>query len=557
MLYSKKFFYISAASALASAVLAFAFVAYQHHLACDDAFISYTYARNLAEGKGLTWTTGERVEGYTNFLLTLVLAGGSYLGVVPEKLSPIIGIASGLALLLVLWLTVFRESRGRPSLLLLAPVLFGLNRSLGAWSTSGLETSLFAVLSFAGAIKYLSEREDKTSAPWQSALLLSLSVLTRPEGIMISALVGAFFLFDVITKRRGLKELFVWAAVLLLIVGGHFIWRYTYYGFFLPNTFYAKTRGDLLSLGIDYLGRLNHAYRLETLGVIAFMGILFRPTHRNILFAVISLLYLAYAVSVGGDFLEFRFALPALPFLYFLVAAGLQSIWELGNRWEGKVNKALPATAIIFSVFLLAVNIQGSFSERPVLVSSQGVAQINRVKAFADLRTWTGEYLKEKIENGVLPADLRIEAGGVGILPYYTRWYTIDRFGLNDLYLARTSPIEENTRSGHTRAFDLSYTKKKNVAMVVMSPMTPLIKATPRKNAFQRIKEVNEKVAWRNEETDNENYKLRPKIYRFDKEHILAFGTNMEEGNLAPLFSKLEEVPQEDLPPQLRFAGFK
>src|SRR5262245_49032609 len=36
----------------------------------DDAFISFRYARNWAEGQGLVWNPGERVEGYTNFLWT-------------------------------------------------------------------------------------------------------------------------------------------------------------------------------------------------------------------------------------------------------------------------------------------------------------------------------------------------------------------------------------------------------------------------------------------------------------------------------------------------------
>ena len=32
----------------------------------DDQMISMRYARNLAEGHGLVWNPGERVEGYTN-----------------------------------------------------------------------------------------------------------------------------------------------------------------------------------------------------------------------------------------------------------------------------------------------------------------------------------------------------------------------------------------------------------------------------------------------------------------------------------------------------------
>ena len=41
---------------------------------CDDAFISFRYARNLLEGHGLVFNPGEYVEGYSNFLWTLELA---------------------------------------------------------------------------------------------------------------------------------------------------------------------------------------------------------------------------------------------------------------------------------------------------------------------------------------------------------------------------------------------------------------------------------------------------------------------------------------------------
>jgi len=61
----------------ATVILAFLFGAIQRFLVCDDAFISFRYARHLAEGQGLVWNPEERVEGYTNFLWVLVLAAGS------------------------------------------------------------------------------------------------------------------------------------------------------------------------------------------------------------------------------------------------------------------------------------------------------------------------------------------------------------------------------------------------------------------------------------------------------------------------------------------------
>ena len=49
-------------------------VAAQRAWLCDDAFISLRYAGNLARGDGLVYNVGERVEGFTNLLWTLLLA---------------------------------------------------------------------------------------------------------------------------------------------------------------------------------------------------------------------------------------------------------------------------------------------------------------------------------------------------------------------------------------------------------------------------------------------------------------------------------------------------
>ncbi|MHC4066890.1 MAG: hypothetical protein ACYSUI_20630, partial [Planctomycetota bacterium] len=52
----------------------------------DDAFISFRYARNLSEGLGLVFNPGfERVEGYSNFLWVVLLAGVNALGLAPES----------------------------------------------------------------------------------------------------------------------------------------------------------------------------------------------------------------------------------------------------------------------------------------------------------------------------------------------------------------------------------------------------------------------------------------------------------------------------------------
>lgn len=42
----------------------------------DDPFISFRYAQQLVVGNGLVYNPGERLEGYTNFLWTILIAGG-------------------------------------------------------------------------------------------------------------------------------------------------------------------------------------------------------------------------------------------------------------------------------------------------------------------------------------------------------------------------------------------------------------------------------------------------------------------------------------------------
>ena len=49
-----------------------AFCRHYYPFLSDDALISLRYASRLLQGKGLTWTDGPPVEGYSNLLWTLL-----------------------------------------------------------------------------------------------------------------------------------------------------------------------------------------------------------------------------------------------------------------------------------------------------------------------------------------------------------------------------------------------------------------------------------------------------------------------------------------------------
>ena len=63
-------------AALAVALVPFALLVWRFDFVCDDAYITFRYARNFAEGRGLVYNPGERIEGYTNFAWTVMVAAG-------------------------------------------------------------------------------------------------------------------------------------------------------------------------------------------------------------------------------------------------------------------------------------------------------------------------------------------------------------------------------------------------------------------------------------------------------------------------------------------------
>src|SRR2546430_16058094 len=87
----------------------------QFDFVTDDAFISFVFARNLAEHGQLVFNLGERVEGYTNFLWTVLLASGMKLGVGPVAASRFLGVAFAVGVLAATVRLSLRLDRERPS----------------------------------------------------------------------------------------------------------------------------------------------------------------------------------------------------------------------------------------------------------------------------------------------------------------------------------------------------------------------------------------------------------------------------------------------------------
>ncbi|HEV2104580.1 MAG TPA: hypothetical protein VGU27_02535, partial [Candidatus Eisenbacteria bacterium] len=68
----------------------------------DDALISLRYARRLLDGHGLTWTDGDRVEGYSNLLWILAASALGRRGVDLVAAARALGVAGMAAALIAL-----------------------------------------------------------------------------------------------------------------------------------------------------------------------------------------------------------------------------------------------------------------------------------------------------------------------------------------------------------------------------------------------------------------------------------------------------------------------
>jgi len=130
---------------------------------CDDAFIAFRYARNWAEGNGLVFNLGERVEGYTNFLWTALLAGFHRIGLDLAQLSLVCSLTSLALTVVLIALLVRRYTRDAPSSVPIAALLFAANYGAASFGTSGLET-MFCTMLAALALERASRIERSKSA---------------------------------------------------------------------------------------------------------------------------------------------------------------------------------------------------------------------------------------------------------------------------------------------------------------------------------------------------------------------------------------------------------
>jgi hypothetical protein len=315
--------------------------------ACDDAFISFRVARNLARGHGLRFNPGgPPVEAASNFLLTVVLAGAHRAGLSILQSSLAINIAAGLATVLLLaWIVVRHVGPWG----LWAPAALALMTLFCRNLVNGLETGLLGLLLLAAVACHLHAPRPRRGALLASALLLALVSLTRPEGPLYALTLGLLWLWDLLRGGRrpggagvGLRPALTWAAALLGLYLPYLIWRLVTFGTLLPNTYHAKEAffsgwSHKLQQGALYLRVVSLMEPLFPVALVTGAALLVLVRHHRL--RALTALLLAQALFMvlsGGDWTHMfgfaRFLAPLLPLVLWLLAEAGGRLRRLGQQ---------------------------------------------------------------------------------------------------------------------------------------------------------------------------------------------------------------------------------
>ncbi len=384
----------------------------------DDVFITLRYAENFANGNGIVYNLGERVEGYTCFLWVVLLGVGDRLGfdltALPRALCLVFGLAT---LLLVAFAHRFVRGLER-STSALAVVMLGTCGVFTRWTFGGMEVPLVAFLIVLALL--VNERAKQSARPQMLTVLTAvccvLAAMSRPDaGLVFAVLFADRLVAGIREKNWGFMT---FGAVFALLYGAYFLWRFNYYGYLLPNTFYAKIGGtwEQFSKGMNYAANFSGAtfFILAPIVIALLMrkGAFGNRGFRHVLLALLGL-HTAYVILVGGDFMAcFRFFATALPVFCLLGAMGTMAC------------RPKPVAAVLFALIVICHNsLMMADHKRVGRPIGNGNVARNGERV--------GRWLKEHADPSALLAT-----NTAGSVAFFSGLHTIDTLGLCDETIA-------------------------------------------------------------------------------------------------------------------------
>jgi arabinofuranosyltransferase len=425
--------------ALAFLVAGFTYIFLANAWLGDDAYITFRVVWNLIHGYGAVFNPGERVQAYTHPLWMLTI-GAAY-AITREFFFTALAVSYGFALAAVL--VVGRSARSAAGMALAALWLVS-SKAFVDYTSSGLEYPLSYLLLALFYVRFcrVSASPLTSSELRRFGLLAGLAFVNRIDSVTLYAAPLAWLAVRAFRRRD--ERVFPLVLGFAAPAAAWLIFATIYYGFPLPNTYYAKVATGIPA---SLLHRQGFAYLLNsfahdpvTLGTVgALAALAIRASAPVRLTAVSALLYVAYTVSVGGDFMSGRFF--AMPFLIAIIALIPQFVRHQSSA-------AAAAALVVYNVLMPIVPVKttGAYDAAWAWRSQNGIKderghyhRITNIFFYSPFRTlpdhtWMREGLS--FRNGPDKVTVQGSIGFYGLAAGPAR-ILIDRNALSDPLLAR------------------------------------------------------------------------------------------------------------------------
>ena len=420
-------------------VAAFTYVFLANAWLGDDAYITFRTIWNALHGYGPVFNPGERVQAFTHPLWFLVMTGAHAL--TGEFFFTSLAVSYGFALAAVL--TIVRSTRHLWSGVVAFLWLLS-SKAFVDYTSSGLEYPLSYLLLALFYVRFCAVTDEPLSdrSLRRFGLLAGLAFVNRIDSILLFAAPLAWLAIRGVRKRdQRIKPLLLACAV---PVAAWLLFATFYYGFPLPNTFHAKVATGIPA---SLLYRQGFAYLLNsfahdpvTLGTVGIAAALAVGSSLPIrLAALSSLLYVAYTVSVGGDFMSGRFF--AMPFLVAVVSI-LRILHAVPYQAVGGAGLVLYNVLMPLAPVKTTANYDAAWpwqSQNGIKDERGHYHRITNVFFFSPFRELPDHtWMREGLSFGQGPDKVTVQGsiGFFGLAAGPTK-HIVDRNGLSDPLLAR------------------------------------------------------------------------------------------------------------------------
>lgn len=443
----------------------------------DDAMISMRYAWNLSHGHGLVWNPGEYVQGYTNFLMTLLMAAATF-AFSKSGAALCIQVCGMGFMLAIAWMAMriadrlLGPSTPAPYAGTVRVLAFFCTLAyypLGYWTLMGMETGLLTVCLMGGTLATLRFADaGRPRDLFAAAICMGLANWTRTDSVVFAAPLGLYLAWE----ARARRDAATWgrmgaaAAVYFGFIAALLIFQKAYYGDLLPNTYTLKLTGrDLLPRVADgYTFSRPWLDEVALILVLALLDLVFAFHPRKLLLAAMVAASLAYEVYVGGDpWRYWRIMAPTVPLAAVLAVhslAGMARALSASPAWNAYFARRplLPAAQalMVLAALLMMRKADAVFWKEVRFVNRPYSAESNGI----------GVSLALALDTLTTP-DATIGLVWAGTTPYYSGRKSVDFLGKCDRRVARLPPDESGavgwgylrSVAGHNK-YDLDWSIK-------------------------------------------------------------------------------------------------